>query len=92
MTTNIDYNTRKRAQSKNSFEKDYYKLENKTLFGKPMEDVRKRIDYKLITYASLMENIFHSPRLHSSNIIIQNFTGFKMFKFKVTNCKAVFIG
>ena len=75
----IDYNTHKRMQAKNSFEKDFYKLKNNALFGKTMEDVRKRMDYKLVTDVSQIEKIFHSPRLYSHDIITENLTGFKMF-------------
>ena len=44
----IDFNTQKRTTAKNSFEKDFFKLEN-SVFGKTIEDIRKRVDVKLIT-------------------------------------------
>ena len=55
----IDYNTTKRAATTCKFAKDYYKLKNNSLFGKTVENLRKRLNLrlcnseeKLVTYAS----------------------------------------
>ena len=44
----IDFNTEKRKNSKNSFQRSFFKLLVYSIYGKCMENIRKRIIVKLI--------------------------------------------
>ena len=88
----IDYNSRKRAQAQNAFQKDYFKLKNNALFGKTMEDVRKRTKYDIILGEEKLEKIHSSPFYHSTDIITEDLFGVKCIKPMVTLDKPIFIG
>ena len=44
----IDFNIKKRMNATNDFEKDFFKLMIKSVYGKTMENLRKRINVRLV--------------------------------------------
>ena len=47
----IDFNNEKRMNAANDFEKDFFKLMINSVFGKKMENLRKRINMRLVNNA-----------------------------------------
>ena len=45
----IDFNTEKRSNTANSFEKDFFKLMINSIYGKTMENLQKRVNVRLVT-------------------------------------------
>ena len=59
----INFNTQKRNQAKNAFEKDFYKLLNNAFYGKTMENVRNRKKIKFIKKYNYRGIIKQQPKL-----------------------------
>ena len=57
----IDFNTEKRMNAANDFEKDFLKLMINSVYRKTMENLRKRINVRLVNNAKDFLNIIASP-------------------------------
>ena len=61
----IEFNTQKRKETENDFEKDLFKLINNSLFGKTMESVRGRVKYEIINDDYKFLKVFSKPNVIS---------------------------
>ena len=68
----IYFDTEKRKNAKNSFEKDFFKLMNNSVFGKTMENLRKRVDVRLMTDEKKLDKLTSKPTYVSSKIFNEN--------------------
>ena len=80
----IDFNTEKRKHAKNSFEKDFFKLMNNSVFGKTMENLRKRVDVKLVTNEKKPDKLTSKPTYVSSKIFNENLMAVHKIKETLT--------
>jgi hypothetical protein len=83
-------NTIERAKAKNSFERDFYKLLNNSVYGKTLESVRKRINFRLISSEESALRI-RNERIKYT-IFNESLVGVHLCKKVVKLNKPVFIG
>ena len=88
----IDFNTQKRTQAKNSFEKDFFKLMNNSVFGKTMENIRKRVDVRLITDEKKLLKMTSKPTYVSSKIFNENLVAVHKIKETLTLNRPAYVG
>ena len=72
----IDFNTGKRKNATNSFEKYFFKLMNNSVFGKTMENLRKRMSVKLVNNAKNYVKCISKPSFVSRKIFSKNFVAY----------------
>ena len=88
----IDFNTEKRKHAKNSFEKDFFKLMNNSVFGKTMENLRKRVDVRLVTNEKKLDKLTSKPTLVSSKIFNENLMAVHKVKEILTLNRPAYVG
>src|SRR5271156_3438594 len=64
----VELNTNYRKEAKNEFQKDFFKLMNNSVFGKTMENLRKRVNVKLITDEKLLNKYLSKPTFVNSKL------------------------
>ena len=88
----IDLNTNLRAKATNDFEKDFFKLMNNSVFGKTMENIRNRVDIRLVTRVSQAKKLTCKPNYQHHTIFCENLTAVHMKKVSLKFNKPVYLG
>ena len=88
----IALNTDLRTKARNEFEKDFFKIMNNSVFGKTMENIRNRVNIKLVTDKKKAERLAAKPNFKHCNIFNKNLIAIHMKKTFLTFDKPVYLG
>ena len=88
----IDMNTKLRTKAKNNFEKDFFKPMNNSVFGKTMENIRKRVDVILVNDEVKAKKLAAKPNFNNLNIFCEELVAIHMKKTSLTMNKPVYVG
>ena len=78
--------------AKNAFEKDFLKLLNNSVFGKTMENIRKRVDVRLVTDQKELSNLVSKPTYVNSKIFNENLVAVHEIKETQTLDRPSYVG
>ena len=88
----IEKNTKLRIESKNSFEKDFFKLMNNAIFGKTIENIRKRQNIKIIDNVKKAKKLSSQPNFKRSTIFDENLIAIHLQETEIYFNKPIYVG
>lgn len=88
----IDFNTQKRTNANNTFEKDFFKLLNNSIYGKTCENLRKRVDVRLVADQKKLSKLVSKPTFVHSKIFNENLVAVHKIKECLTLDRPAYIG
>ena len=90
----IRMNTEFRKKAKSDFETDFYKLMNNSVFGKTMENLRNRVEVKIVRAwdENKIRKLVSDPSFHSFALFSHDTAGVHMNKKRLVLNKPVYTG
>ena len=88
----IEFNTEKRKNAVREFKKSLFKLLINCIYGKSMENIRKRISVKLINNSKDYLRRVSKPNFVSQKIFDKNFIAVNQIEFVLTLNKPIYVG
>ena len=92
MRSYIEKNTRLRMEAKNNFEKDFFKLMINSVFGKTIENLRKRQNVRIVDRRKKALNLSKKPNFERATIFDKNLVAVHMQKTEIYFNKPVYVG
>ena len=88
----VMFNTAKRMNAANEFEKSFFKLIINSVYGKTMENVRKRVNVKLINNKKKYLKVVSRPSFVSRRILDKNLVAVHKIKPVLLLNKPIYVG
>merc|ERR1711888_59780 len=90
----IRMNTELRKKATSAFEKDLYKLMNNSVFGKTMENLRRRVDVKLVraNEEDKLRRLVASPAFARANVFDDGLAAIQVHKSRLVLNRLVYVG
>ena len=90
----ISLNTELRKRATSDFEKNFFKLMKNSVFGKTMENLRNRIDVKLVRSheRDKLRKLIASPLFARATVFSNNLAGIQMHKSKIIFKRPIYTG
>ena len=88
----IDFNTIKRQEAKNKFEKDFFKLLNNATYGRTLMNVKKQQNIQLVNNETDFLRLSKKPNYISSIIFSKNLVGVELTKEKIKLNQPKYVG
>ena len=88
----VQFNTKMRTESRNEFEKDFFKLANNSVFGKTMENVRNYVEISLSDSWKKAIYYIRKPTFSRIKIFNDNLVAIHMEHAEVYFNKPVYVG
>jgi len=88
----IDFNTDMRKHATTTFEKDFYKLMNNSVFGKSLENIRNRVNITLCNDEIKAKKLIALPTFKHAEIINSNLVMIHRMKAKIYQNKPIYTG
>ena len=92
LKTYIDFNTHQRSLAGSSFLKGFFKLMNNSVFGKILENLRKRVQVELIRDAGILRKRVAKPNFCRCNRITDCLTAIQCTVATLTLNRPIYVG
>ena len=88
----INFNTEKRKAATSSFEKDFFKLLNNSIYGKTIENLRKRRNIELCNQEIRAEKLTACPSFTNFKIFSEDLVAVERVKMTILMNRPIYVG